>query len=411
MIRTLIIEDSEEKRTRIARALSTVESFDMDSVDYVSDIVSAKRSLSAHMYDVAVLDIALPLRADSDVSSEAGIDLINEILLRPSIYQIPEHIIGITAYEEVFLNANSAFSSRLLTLIKYEAESDDWIQPLQARIRHISESRSARAQRPSEYKSDLAVICALESPELAAIRNLPWNWHQLTIPGDHTIYWRGNFEVDGMERVVYAACCANMGMPAAAVLSSKLIYEFRPKYLVMTGVTAGVIGRVQLGDVLVADPCWDSGSGKIVSNNGSGRFLPAPHQISLSVDVREKLKLIASDHALLADIRAGWPAEKPPSALEVHIGPVASGASVLADSQTLDRVIEQHRQLLGFEMEVYGVFAAADEFSNPRPTPIAIKAVVDFANGEKNDQYKSYCGYSSAQVLRHLCERYLFPTR
>ncbi len=40
-------------------------------------------------------------------------------------------------------------------------------------------------------------------------------------------------------------------------------------------------------------------------------------------------------------------------------------------------------------METYSVFAAAQESVIPRPTVFAMKSVVDFADDEKDDRYRS----------------------
>jgi nucleoside phosphorylase len=93
--------------------------------------------------------------------------------------------------------------------------------------------------------------------------------------------------------------------------------------------------------------------------------------------------------------------------VQLHLGPLASGAAVLSDGLTAKRVIQQHRQLLGIEMEAYGVYAAADEAPAPRPQAFALKSVVDFADGEKDDRFQPFGAYVSARVLRHFAENYL----
>lgn len=406
-ISVLIVEDSNDKLRKIVQVLNGVPSFDSNSAEYAHDVQTAKNFLKARAFDLVILDIALPTRSDSEVLPDAGINLLTEVLAHPTSYRVPAHIVGITAYEDVFASANRGFSSRLLTLIQYDPASSDWEHSLQARVRHIIESIGAQSPAPDEFKSSISVVCALHSPELTAVLALPWNWQQITVPNDHVPYWQGTFEREGERRVVYAACAARMGMPAASVLATKMVHAFRPKYLAMTGITGGVRGRVNLGDVIVADPCWDWGNGKWVTEDERNRFLGAPHQIALSVDLREHFKSIARNHALLADVRGGWPADPPDNALKIHIGPLASGASVLADKNTITRITEQHRQLLGIEMEAYGVFTAAEEVSSPRPQAFAIKSVVDFADGEKNDRIQAYAAYVSAQILGHLSQNFL----
>jgi nucleoside phosphorylase/CheY-like chemotaxis protein len=407
MIRTIIVEDEAEKRIRISRVLAGVDGFDADQIEYSNDVHSAKKLLHQGGFDLLILDIALPLRGDADVSPHAGLALLEEIVARPGRYGPPDHIIGITAYADIYARASTAFTSRLLTLVQYDPSSSEWELALKARVRHILDAKAAQGRLPPAPESDLAVVCALYSPELTSILALPWDWEQISMPFDHTIYWKGVYRQNNQRKTVYAAHASRMGMPAAAVLTTKMISAFRPRVVAMAGITGGVRGKVNLGDAIVPDPCWDWGSGKWVNASGDELFQPAPYQLTLDVRLREDLRRLSRDAEILAAIRASWMGEKPDSALALHLGPVASGASVLADGTTLDKISQQHRQLLGVEMEAYGALAAAEESTEPRPLAFAIKSVVDFADGEKNDRFQAYGAFTSAQLLRHFAERNL----
>ena len=407
MLKTLVVEDDADKRQRLCQAMMAVTGFDMAGVEFAPDVSTAKRLLLETAYELLVLDIALPMRGDQDVQPDAGLILLGELTSPRGRYRVPAHIIGITGFEELFVQGLDQFSSRALTLVHYDIASEEWEQQLQARVRQILAAQAARASLSVEYQSDLAVLCALSS-ELAAFRRLPWNWKQVSVPGDHTIYWRGTYTTrDGQERVVYIAECPRMGMPSTAVFAMKLIHAFRPRYLAMGGITAGIRGRAELGDVIVANPSWDGGSGKWIIRGNEPQFLAAPHQLPLAVTLRDKFKTLSQDVSLLASIKEQWPAGAPSSELRVRVGPLVSNASVLADRVSAERFQGQHRELLGIEMETYALFAAAEECSEPRPTAFALKSVVDFADGEKNDQYQAYAAFTSAQVLRHFAELYL----
>jgi len=407
MIKTLVVEDDADKRFRLCRALSEVTGFDMEAMEYATDVHTAKRHLEKTSFDLLILDVALPMRGDQAVQKDAGLRLLEELVSRSGRYRVPTHIIGVTGFSDVYDHGAARFSSYLLTLVHYDPTNSDWEHALQARVRHILNAIEGRADDLPEYQSDLAVVCALHTPELTSVLALPWKWSQIAVANDHTIYWRGSYESDGRTRLVHAAASARMGMPAASVLAMKMINAFRPKYLGMTGITAGVRNRVRMGDILIADPSWDWGSGKWTLQEKKPKFMAAPHQIPLRVDIRDKLKAMSRNAILMAEIRSAWPAERPPHELEMRVGPMASGASVLADRQTAERVLSQHRELLGIEMETYGLFAAAEEASEPRPTAFAMKSVVDFADGEKDDRFQAYGAFVSAQMLRRFAEKYL----
>ena len=178
----------------------------------------------------------------------------------------------------------------------------------------------------------------------------------------------------------------------------------------MCGIAAGIEAKVQLGDVLVANPIWDWGSGKWVARDGGQRFLPSAYQLSLDPTIREFLRNLADDPSFLMKLRGDWRGAAPRGAPAIVLGPVASGASVLADAQTVIDIGERHRDLIGVEMEGYAVMAAADEAILPRPKAVIIKSVVDFADGEKNDGFQPYGAYTSARVFQRMVEQIDFSS-
>jgi nucleoside phosphorylase len=103
-------------------------------------------------------------------------------------------------------------------------------------------------------------------------------------------------------------------------------------------------------------------------------------------------------------LKAAFPGDTPSIELKLLSGPMASNASVLADGTTVRRIVSQHRDALGVEMEAYGLMVAAAESGGSRPTAFSVKAIVDFADSSKDDRFRTYCAYSSAQVLRLLIE-------
>lgn len=101
----------------------------------------------------------------------------------------------------------------------------------------------------------------------------------------------------------------------------------------------------------------------------------------------------------------GFPGTKP-GVSRILPGPLASGSAVLSDGVIIGDVRNQHQELIGIEMEIYGLYAAAYSASDPQPAYIALKGVCDFADPDKEDGYQEYAAYASAQVLRILLERY-----
>jgi nucleoside phosphorylase len=251
---------------------------------------------------------------------------------------------------------------------------------------------------------DLAILCALEDIELKAVLRLPWHWEPYAEfdSTDGSSYYVGRVtNKHGQILRVLAVAAPQMGMPAMAVLAMKVIEHFRPIYLATTGIAAAVkkAPDINFGDVLFAEFSWDYGSGKLTVEKGKASLSPDPRPIPADSDLRKHFVAIKNNASALATIRDDWPGVKPATVLNIHLGPVASGAAVVADEKIVSDILVQHRKLIGIEMEIYGLFYAARHCIAPRPTALAIKSVCDYGDREKSDRYQPYAAYTSARVL------------
>jgi nucleoside phosphorylase/CheY-like chemotaxis protein len=406
-MKVLIVEDDTPKLAKITAVLRECGITPEEDVEYTIDINSARGQLLQTRFDLLVLDIALPTAIDGEVRSDAGLDLLTEVLDREQ-YKVPRHIIGLTGNQTALEAARGKFDDTMFTLAWYNPMSDEWAERLRRRVRHMLASEAAAAREVPAYECALVLICALDE-ELEAIRRIKeWNWQYFERPGDTSVYYQGSIQKNGYTHSIYAAAASRMGMPATAALAMKMVQHFRPRHLGMAGVTAGVKGEVKTGDIVVADPSWDGGSGKWVSNNGRPKFLPHPQQIPLAPELLSRFRRMRDNNEVLEYIRrSAYPAVTPDHALRIHIGPVASGAAVLSHGGTAARLKDQNRKLIGIEMETYGLYLAAMEAPEPRPTAFSMKSVVDFADEHKDDRYRAYSLFTSAQALRVFVEDYL----
>ncbi len=70
-----------------------------------------------------------------------------------------------------------------------------------------------------------------------------------------------------------------------------------------------------------------------------------------------------------------------------------------ADTEMIDSVKKQHKNLIGIEMESYAVFTACALADDPKPLCVSLKSVCDFGDSSKSDDYHHYASYTSAKVL------------
>ena len=112
------------------------------------------------------------------------------------------------------------------------------------------------------YEYDIAVICALPE-EIDEIERSLLGVEKVNITEDDEVYHKGYYELPDRKVKVIFTSANQMGMVAATSLATKMIYNFTPRYLVMTGIAAGTDRKkMNYGDVIVATTAWDYGAGK-----------------------------------------------------------------------------------------------------------------------------------------------------
>lgn len=401
MFKILIVEDNVDKLRCIYNILETIEGINNDNIEHVVDSLSAKKNLKDNFYNLLIVDIAIPPNKSAQIDMEGGIRLVEEILQR-EIYKTPSHIVGLTAHSEIFDKATKEFGSQILSVIRYSDTDKEWEGQLSRGINQWLSSKISLASSIPQYDYDVAIITAVDI-EFAAVKNLAKNWERVVIPNDSTLYFETLFTKGDKTFKVITSCLSQMGMNASSVLSMKLIYNFRPRFLFMPGIAASIKDAFShgYGDILVIDESWDGGAGKIVqTDEGKYIFQPVALHLRLEKDLSEKMRALKENTILLRSIKDGFRLGMPPNTeLAIHIGSVASVAGVIANSEVSNELMQKDRKLMGLEMEAYGMYYSANNCSNPKPQAMALKSVCDFANHAKNDNYQAYAAYTSSQVL------------
>lgn len=400
-MKILIVEDEPEKRRLIAEAVLSVSGISDENIEYALDVVAAKRAIKQTRFNLIILDINLPPRPEHRVSVGAGLDILSYIKESNQAKQ-PAYLFGLTAHDDGAEIAAKEFSSPLWKLVRFSYSDNEWREPLCQALVYLQ-----KAEKPpfvndgNTFHTDLGIFVALEGDELSSILALDAGWTEVHVQHDHARYFSGCFSGPTGKVSVVVTAAPKMGMPAAAVAATKLIYSFRPRVVAITGICAGVRGKTNIGDILVADPCFDWGAGKWSrdSTSGSRQFLPAAYQWRLDESLRVSVRSLADQDTVMSRIHESFNGNKPVSIPKVIIDAMASGASVLQTSATVEEIRKQHKNLVGIEMESYAVFTAAEYCPEPRPKCISIKAVCDFADEEKSDAAHDYAAHNSAHFL------------
>ncbi|WP_115552831.1 hypothetical protein [Xanthomonas arboricola] len=392
-MKILIVDDEYDK---IADIIAVVrQAVPAIECEHVTTAVEARDRVSKYEYDFMVVDLNLPSVLGEPPSANGGIELVRMLLL-DSRCKIPNAIEFLTGKDDGLEESSQAVDSVGGRLTRYISDANDWKKILRGRVEMAMRQR-ARA-RP---RVDVAIIAALRDVELEAVLSLPYGWKSVAYPEDSVTYYLGSFKANGRLINVAAAAAMRKGMASSAALASRMLSTFRPSLVVMPGICAGMVGKTRFGDIVVADPAWDWGSGKRVSDEDGRRFLLSPHQTPLHPSLRRIVLELTSDHEVAKRISAGWEGESPEGKLGTYIGPFASGASVLADGETMREIkLHQNRDVLGVDMEAYAVMDAVSYSAGPHEArAISIKSVCDFADGEKGDKWQRYAAYTSASFM------------
>lgn len=400
--RILIVDDNVEKVARVKSLLHKEGALEQ-SILVAADLFRARQLLDRQLFDLLILDLNIPERSGETPVTHGGLGLMRELLVSPT-FTPPSSLIGLSEYSDLVDSQIEQFDQNGWEVVHYDASSSAWESRLALRVRHIlRRSVSSGKSIATRHQFDVAIVAALQSPELDAVRTLDFQWKVETFPNDSIEYLVGSCDNALGGRLHIVACSPGiMGMCGTAVLVTKLIANFRPRVIFMCGIAAGVRGKVNIGDLLIAEESWDYNSGKLVSGSDvhQRRFQPDPKSIQIEADLRDlfvgfKMRNKFVNECLSKWTSAGWPSTRP----TVHIGPVASGASVIQDPSVVVGLVERNRKLIGLEMETFGFYFAAKYSLRPRPLFCSLKAVCDFADESKGDDMQGFSSFFSAQYL------------
>lgn len=250
----------------------------------------------------------------------------------------------------------------------------------------------------TDYKCFAAVQFATQVEYESVMSS--FDWSPIQVDGDSQQYYEYIIRYDdGTDVRLVAAKADEMGNVASSTLTLKLIERFRPKYVILVGIAAGVRfthKQVQpvLGDVVIADRVWIFASGKYVPKEvspiqmGGIGFLPRPQVRNMNEGLRDFIKDRVKDSGI---------------SYRIHIGAMASGSAVVSNREIVENfVLPIVEKTKGLDMESYGVFYATEHASEPRPTALVVKGICDFADERKNDEYQRLAADNSCNFLKYL---------
>lgn len=190
-----------------------------------------------------------------------------------------------------------------------------------------------------------------------------------------------------------------MGTVAAALNAQKCILEVSPRLVILVGITAGIRGEVNLGDLVIPDRIVEYESTKVAvdgeRNQGLIRETHGEVRQKISMWGERNLYLNSIKQDVLDSVTIDIFSER--SDIQIHTGAMASGNKVITDPKFIHKIQTIFgRKIISIEMEAIGVAEACDTNSERIPF-IVIKSVSDFADSTKNDDWHSFCSQIAAK--------------
>lgn len=406
MLKILIVEDSGYKLEEIAAVIMSVPGLDPKLIETAPDVATAIRALAKKRFDLLVLDLNLPERLGDGPTMGAGLKLLKTIDRRGRLHP-PSHVVAITEFDEAATLSATELKRQLWGVLSYAIGDGTWKPALRSKIVYLVDSKRSLIEDESRsHTVDIAIVTALHE-ELVPVHALTKNLSERKLTNDPVLYYEGSFEGRGKSVSVVSATAGKMGMAATAVLAANIISRFRPRFIAMVGIAAGIPGKADLGDVLIADPSWDWGSGKFEVVKRKAVFNADPEQLRINSSLRNMLQAAANDAAFMSHVKAGYGGPRPVNDLKAIVCGVASGAAVIGDEKVVSSIRKQKRKMVGVEMETYGLMMASECAPDPKPLAFSAKSVSDFADTSKDDSNRHYATYTSARFVHDFALRYL----
>lgn len=251
MLSILIIDDTPEKISTL-RDLIKESGINTEPI-IAHDFREAMAKMGETLFDLVILDLNIPKNWGEDSNPENAITLMKLIHHDEDLF-CPMSLIGLTRLEDIEKYQNS-FDKFSLQLLKYEVNNDSWKTPLKNKIRFLIKHKEKMEKNRRKYIFDVAIINALQEPENSQVQKVfSDKWEIVDMEDDRTnTYYKATIKnKEGRDISVITTCMTQMAGVSAATLTTKVIYNFAPRYLFMTGIAAGVDSNdVSYGDILI----------------------------------------------------------------------------------------------------------------------------------------------------------------
>lgn len=369
------------------------------NVDLAKDLLEARKLLAERFYDLAIVDLTLPIRHGRDASIENAEILFEEIFEGDELHA-PADIIGISADPDAVSQISTSISEHLMTCLP---EKEGWKAILRNKLAYLDRVRGARqAVANTSFDRDLVIITALDK-EAEPYGDLFALSEAFDMKGARLFSFAdalGTFRTG----VLYAI--GRAGQAPAAAATQALLTQFRPRLMIMTGFCGGVADRTSFGDLVgfTKIDAWDYGKW-IEDEAGRAVFQPRPDTLVAPEGqmfdlLRDSEKSYVPDEQTKVAVAAA--SGSAITRWNIKGGQAGSGSAVVTSDDKMIAITGRNEDIRAIDMESYGFYHACSHTPVTIPDYMCLKSVADMCNGDKNSRFHSACSRIAASFVHDM---------
>lgn len=409
-MRILIIHDRPSVAEEL-RDLSLAEGGPACTVEIASDVFEARAKLQATFFDLAVVDLTLPIKAGKGEATLANTEFVLDEIFGGGAARTPGDVIGISLEPGLLEVIKTTIGQHLMGCI-HEDAAGAWRGAFKSKVAYIRGVRSSRQMvANSTYDVDVVIVTALDK-EARPYQTLFELEASEAFPRAKVFSFRSR---DGAMRTGVMHSIGTSGQAPCASATQALLGQFRPRLMLMTGFCGGVQPRLDLGDLCAfrSSSAWDYG--KWAEPEGATAPVFQPRPTTLAVDDEGNLastirNLIDGSYrpdprtvGAVATASAGRI-----STWKLNLGAAGSGSAVVTSPAVLDRITALDENIWAVDMESYAFYYACLHTPVLRPDFMCIKSVADHCNGAKDSKLHDACSMVSAAFAAEIIQRHYF---
>jgi nucleoside phosphorylase len=200
--------------------------------------------------------------------------------------------------------------------------------------------------------------------------------------GNFIYYYLG---ISGGKPAYMVKSQAGSGGPGGSTITiSDAIRVLKPKSVILVGIAFGLQPHKQkLGEILVSKQLMFYSPAKVKGT----KVIPRGNKVGASKELVDQFEIVSKDWETRNDVK-------------VHFGLVLSGPILAASEEFTRQLLEIESEAEGGEMEGEGLYSAAKDNAEW----ILVKAICDWGDEKKNDEYQKQAAHNAAQFVVHVLQ-------